>query len=62
MELAAQLQFVIDAMTKHPALFLILTATVFAALEPILPHHPVDRRRDLHRDTRAALMGREVAL
>jgi len=36
-----------DALTQYPSLSLVLIAIAFMALEPILPHHPVDRRREI---------------
>jgi sterol desaturase/sphingolipid hydroxylase (fatty acid hydroxylase superfamily) len=43
-------RIVADALVQYQSLALIVMAIGFAALELILPHYPVDRRRDLFLD------------
>jgi len=48
---------VTDALVQYQSLSLVVLAIAFAALEPILPHHPVDRRRDLLLDLVGVVAG-----
>lgn len=40
-------QIVADALIQYQSLSLVLIAVAFIVLEPILPHYPVDRRREM---------------
>jgi sterol desaturase/sphingolipid hydroxylase (fatty acid hydroxylase superfamily) len=51
------LQLVIESLAQHQSLSLVGTAIAFLALERILPHYPVDRRRDLGLDVVGVIAG-----
>lgn len=48
---------VAGALSQYQSLSLVVIAIAFATLEPILPHHPVDRRRDAVLDVAGAAAG-----
>jgi hypothetical protein len=50
-------QIIADALIQYQSLGLIVMALGFAALEPILPHHPIERRRDLLLDVIGVVAG-----
>jgi len=50
-------RLVADALVEYQSLSLVLLAIGFATLEAILPHHPVDRRRDLRLDLLGVVAG-----
>jgi sterol desaturase/sphingolipid hydroxylase (fatty acid hydroxylase superfamily) len=50
-------RIVTAALADYQSLSLIVLAIVFAVLERFLPHHPVDRRRDLLLDTLGVVAG-----
>ena len=50
-------RLVSQALTQYQSLSLILIAIAFATLEPLLPHHPVDRRREAILDVVGVVAG-----